>query len=169
MRLKRTEDDEAIAFVQEFALRWPHLVSKLIHIPNEGGLRSADGSHFGKLAKRRKMGVTPGVSDYLLRGSRDRRPLWLELKADGGTLKPDQLAFLRDVVADGDAGMVAWTAIGAIWAVGVHLLMDRQTVAKTMDDVLAFNSNEYGFIDEFTMGGKLRQRAANARQPAKEA
>lgn len=115
-----SEDAESAAFFAWFACQYPALAGCLIHVANEGGVRSADGSHFAKLAKRKKMGVVPGVADYLLAapridGSERRAGLWVEMKAEGGSVKPEQVAFLRRMDERGYACVVTWG-----WGAAAH-------------------------------------------------
>lgn len=120
--IRETEDEHAANFVAAFRRQYPHHAGRLIHVANEGGLRTGDGSHFAKLAKRKKMGVTPGVSDYFLAFAfDDLHGLWLELKAPGGRIKREQAAFLETMRAGGYAAACAWGWQDAMFLAGRYL------------------------------------------------
>ena len=117
-----SEDQHAAAFVEEFRMQHPSMAHLLIHIANEGGTRTPDGSHFAKLAKRKKMGVVPGVADYFLAYTfSDTHGLWLELKAPTGKLKQEQIAFLEAMNDQGYACVVAWGWEAALHVAGRYL------------------------------------------------
>ena len=149
-----------MAFVAWFRLTYPHLAGRLVHIANEYGTGKPDGAYFGKLAKRAKMGVTKGVSDYFLacvlaNNTGILRPgLWLEMKAANGTLKPEQEVFLTEMAAAGYGAGVAWGQEGA-----------RRIVGRYMDGrlegvVMASNGTSFAKLPMFTKAGKVRRRGA---------
>jgi hypothetical protein len=65
------------------------------------------------------MGVRKGTADFFLA---DGRPgLWLELKSEVGTLKPEQRAFLDMAARRGYAAVAAWGHVAAFRAVKDYL------------------------------------------------
>jgi hypothetical protein len=81
-----TEEQEHLALV-EWASLHPICKKYLIHIPNEIKCNKAYG------AKRKRLGVKAGVSDFLLAYplySAQKCGLWIELKRKGGTVSPAQ-------------------------------------------------------------------------------
>lgn len=63
-------------------------------VPNEGLLFGAGSDRkkaFGRMAKLKKMGLTPGVSDLVI--VKAGMAYFLEIKADGGKQGPKQEAF----------------------------------------------------------------------------
>jgi hypothetical protein len=116
---RTTEDEEAQAFVAAFRRQWPTYAHALIHVANEGGLRSfSPGYH----KKRERMGVLKGVSDYFLAYPVGKyHGLFLELKGMGGSLKPEQADFLEQRDVYGYATAVAWGWVGAFAATNNYL------------------------------------------------
>jgi len=156
--MQPTEDGEAIAFVQGFEARWPHYAPFLIHIPNEGMVRSANGSHIGKVLKRRRMGVKAGTSDYFLAYPTSQHcGLWLELKRPGGTVRHDQLDFLRHMGKQGYMIAVAWGAIAAMAAVQACIEHRREPDPFGMPACFLPDGRMYRF-SEVTLTGSVRQR-----------
>ena len=93
------EDDLCMALVQHIELRKrPGLL--YLHIPNGGrrGPREA-----GRL---KAMGVRRGASDYLF--LRHGQAYFLEVKADGGRLSPEQMTFILDAEHAGALGAVVY-------------------------------------------------------------
>lgn len=87
MPLHEREHKEAVAFMQWCKLhehRWPEL-ALIYHIPN-GGMR-----HKGAAGKLKAEGAKRGVPDYCLPVARwGFHALYVELKAEGGSLSPEQ-------------------------------------------------------------------------------
>lgn len=150
------EDREAIAFVEAVQRAYPRLAHLLLHVKNERASAAVNpGAAAGQLKKQRRMGVRKGTADYfwahgfLSRG----RGLWLELKATGGSVKPEQIQFLRDMAGQGYAVAVAWGSVGALKAI-------REYESDNMAEygLQAFTEREHGPLEDFTLTGTRRKR-----------
>lgn len=156
---RASEDQEAIAFVDGFHRQWPAYVNSLIHISNEGGITLQPHQRFAHAAKRKKMGLVPGTSDYFLAApiwdyEVCAPGMWLEIKAEGGSLKSEQAAFLVQRAKDGYAAVAAWTALGALYAC-VHYF---ETGVRFPSGVQVFRPHDFGPLSEFTLTGTRRKR-----------
>ena len=115
----KEEEQHCVAFFEWCQLQanvWPEL--KLIHhIPN-GGMRPKETDAKGKSyspegARLKRMGAKKGVLDYnlsvpsMLMGAL-RPGLWLEFKAKGRTLTPDQREFAAALEQQGHVVFVAY-------------------------------------------------------------
>jgi len=160
----KPEEAAACDFVKEFQLRWPAIWAegRLIHIPNEAGARGKDlGAFLGMIAKRRKMGMVDGCSDYFLAYPiHGYEPgysgLFLEFKAEAGTLKPTQLAFLEAKLPE-YACAVAWGAEGAIAAVRTYLATEHDVNGFWSESIQGFVKDQRAPIAAFTLAGKIRR------------
>lgn len=100
--MNHAEDKEAMALWQ-WSQTQPIVRDHLLHIPN-GGRRN-----IREAARLKKMGVRPGVSDYLLPISRGGYiGLWVELKSKLGRLTPEQRAWIERMIAAGYVARVAY-------------------------------------------------------------
>ena len=136
------EDREAIAFVEAVRRQWPTLL--MIHIANEGGNR---GQHPGYHAKRARMGVVKGTPDYFVAEPvAAYHGLFLELKARGGRLKPEQSSFCDEARLRSYVVAVAWGWQAALKALTaylggtsglecVHAYLDDGYASRPMEDV----------------------------------
>lgn len=120
---RRSEHDEAAALMKLWALsRWSTLhPGRLIHLDTGRATRAQNG-------RKKAEGSRKGTPDYLLfvaRAERGLMPpyhgLFFELKAPGGRASTDQIAFLRDVRAEGYAGEVVWGGVDAFALVEAYL------------------------------------------------
>jgi len=96
-----SESDEQIAVVQWFRLQYPKY--RLIAVPN--GQMVGGRNKFALIAKYKKEGMTPGVSDlFLCVPKNGYSGLWIEMKARGktaSTLSLDQRIWLADMEKQG--------------------------------------------------------------------
>jgi hypothetical protein len=152
------EDSESIAMVEWFARQYPQFAPLLLHAANEGGVRGTDGSHFAKLAKRKKMGVRPGVADYFLALPRlGYHGLWLELKAPEGRIKPEQRVFLDAMAKQGYAACCAWG-----WQDAKTALLDYILNHWAVHIPVAYQGGCVRRLDQATDAGKAK-RGGNAK------
>lgn len=109
--LRKTEHDEQVVVIEWAALngyRWPHLCW-LHAVPNGGGRSKAEA---GRLKAE---GVKPGVQDLILSVPRGKyHGLKIEMKAVGGTEKPDQKVWREGMNALGYRAVVCTGATEAI-------------------------------------------------------
>lgn len=121
---RATENAEAAALCDWFARQYPQIAGLLLHFENEIGLAGANkGALLGALKRRKARGVQTGVADYFLAvpcPPKSQCGLFLELKAPGGTLKRDQIAFLERVAPNYGA-VCAWGWEGASLAICEYL------------------------------------------------
>ncbi len=91
-------------------------LSKMHHIPNGGNRNS------GEAAKLKRQGVLKGVPDIFLPCARGAyHGLYIELKAKGGKVSPEQEEFLRGVYAEGFMAAVCYGADAAIRLIEKYL------------------------------------------------
>lgn len=99
--MRRTEKQE-----QEDLFRWASYrpdLKLMYHVTNEGR-RSIQ--HAMSL---KRQGMKPGVPDICLPVSRGRyHALYIELKAKGGRLSPEQREWQRDLLAEGNCATVCY-------------------------------------------------------------
>lgn len=124
----RNEESEGIILMSHAQhAKWG---AHLIHIPNGGGRsasvrRTAAGKvvrYSVEAAKLKAQGVKPGVSDYLLTIPIEPwHGLWIELKANDGEEKEDQLKWLELQEGVGYAGCFAYGADAALDAITTYL------------------------------------------------
>ena len=104
------EEDRLTIWLMDHVRRaYPERVRSFFHIPN-GGKRSKKTA--GLLAR---MGVQSGVSDFhctIPRGG--YHSLWLEIKTNKGTLKPEQRDFLDEQIVWGHFAVVTYGAEQAL-------------------------------------------------------
>ena len=95
------EDDLQISCARLLAYCLPDVLA--FHVPNGGTRRKREGVKF------KKMGVLPGVSDFLFLESRKNYSgLVVELKVKGGKLQPSQKIFLMNCIARNYKTVVCW-------------------------------------------------------------
>ena len=101
--MKNLEDRLSIALMDYVRIQYPQHRENFIHMPN-GGNRSAA---TGALLKR--MGVLPGVSDYICTQPSSGWPLlWIELKTETGKVTDTQKEFLAAQRQNGAMAVVAF-------------------------------------------------------------
>jgi hypothetical protein len=99
-------------------IRFKGLDPITMHIANE----RKSSIQAGALLKR--MGVKSGVSDlFIARASREYHGLWLELKSEKGKVSANQSKFMADMVREGYATKVAYSADEAIFIISDYLMM----------------------------------------------
>jgi hypothetical protein len=150
------EDREAIAFVEAVQRAYPRLAHLLLHVKNERASAAVNpGAAAGQLKKQRRMGVRKGTADYFWAHTTEepdgQRGLWLELKATGGSIKPEQVAFLRDMEEQGFSVAVAWGWSAALNAVHAY---ERQSIFG----LVAYTPSGTGLLGDFTLTGTRRKR-----------
>ncbi len=120
--VRYSEDDHAKAFVAEFRRLYPKMPALLIHIANEGAQAKSLGAAITRARKLNAQGQIKGTPDYFLAYPfADVHGLWLELKAPGGTVKHEQIAFLAEMRERGYAAVCVWGWAAAIYVVGRYL------------------------------------------------
>jgi hypothetical protein len=152
----KAEDAECVALCEWFAIAYPQHARKLIHVSNEAGMEGRDkGAFLGAMKKRRRMGVVSGVADYFLSipcPPKSQCGLWLEVKAPGGPLKRDQIAFLESMAPCYGAA-VAWGWVGASYIIGSYL----GTSMLPLGVVVGATEATMRPMEEFTLTGKIRR------------
>lgn len=107
----------------------------LIHHTNDRRV-TPDGRGFATHKIKVAMGWQKGVADYQLALPMHGRPgLWLELKAAGGSIEEEQVAFLARQRAVGYACCVAWNASAAVAAVRCYMAGQPSGI---FDEVVGF-------------------------------
>lgn len=157
-----TEDQEAVAFVRWFRTAYPAHAGLLLHVKNETPKPGKDrgGAFCGLIAKQKSMGTRKGTADYFLAmpirnvAGILRPGLWIELKREGGSLKPEQVAFLEEMEGQGYAAGAAWG-----WAAAAHLVVDYMRHRLAGDGVLGVPAlGDPVQLSELTLTGKIRRR-----------
>ena len=113
-----SEDQEAAAFVAWFRTAYPSLAGCLIHVKNETPKpgKERGGAFAGLIAKQKRMGTLKGTPDYFLSiGTDEMHGLFIEMKKEGGSVKPEQVAFLQGAAERGYGAVVAWG-----WSAAAH-------------------------------------------------
>ncbi len=106
-----TEDEAQAAVFEwaEYAMAAYPCLKLLHHIPNEGKRSVSYG------ARLKQLGMKKGISDICLPVSRGGyHGLYIELKAAGGKLTPEQKEFLRSVSIEGFLAVVCHGSEDAI-------------------------------------------------------
>lgn len=111
---------------QELLFSWAALnsgahpeLSKMHHIPNGGNRNSTEA------AKLKRQGVLKGVPDIFLPCARGAyHGLYIELKAKGGKVSPEQEEFLHGVLGEGYMAAVCYGATSAIELIRKYLRGD---------------------------------------------
>lgn len=152
------EDRDAIAFVAAFGAQWPFWTANLLHIKNETPKpgKERGGAFAGLIQKQRRMGTRKGVSDYFLAVPiGEFHGLFLELKAEGGTVKPEQVAFLEEMRERGYAAACAWT-----WTCAMTVASRYMDGKLSRRGVLGCSPTAPFpvVLSALTMGGKVRTR-----------
>jgi len=100
--LEHQEQSALIAWARVMSGKHPEL-DRLYAIPNGGGRAKREG---GRLKAE---GVRPGVLDLHLPVPRLGVPgLWIEIKAKGGRMRPEQKEEAAALAVDGFAVVIAW-------------------------------------------------------------
>ena len=101
--IKISEHAEQSMVIKWFRLQYPLLEKCLWAIPN-GGMR-----HIRTAVKLKEEGVAAGVSDLFLMVSRgEKHGMFIEMKAKGGKLQPNQKEFLNTAIYMGYEGVVCF-------------------------------------------------------------
>lgn len=99
------EDDDGISFYAWVIYHFPEV--NIFHVANESGVSTSA----GHIEKRRRKGVTQGVSDYIILTPGIKSFAVIELKRKDKTkskVSKDQIEFLDRVVSDGGYAAVAY-------------------------------------------------------------
>lgn len=98
-----SEHDEQKLVVQWFRVQYPKHSKCLWAIPN-GGAR-----HIGTAIKLKQEGVVAGVSDlFLMIPKAQWHGMFIEMKAKGGKVQPNQKEFLCIAIENGYQGIVCF-------------------------------------------------------------
>ena len=96
-----TEHDEQVVLIRWFRIAYPKLI--MFAIPN-GEFR-----HIGTAIRLKKSGVVAGVSDlFLMKPNKHFSGLFIEMKAKGGKVSPQQKYFIEQAIANGYAAYVCF-------------------------------------------------------------
>lgn len=125
---RRSEDDEQSAVIQWAKLhetRWP-VLGDLFHAPNGGSRPGREGAKF------RRLGVRRGVPDLQMPAPNYKtgaHGLFIEMKAEGGRLSPEQKAMLERLKRRGYCAEVCYGADEAISVLKAYLdgVADEET------------------------------------------
>jgi hypothetical protein len=115
------EERASIDFVDAFRRQWPRLDGHLVHVPNQ---RRVSPGRRGAVthALLVRMGFRKGCSDYILAWPvAPFHGLWLEMKAEGGSVTSEQLEHLAKMRNVGYASCVTWGTWAALYAVQEYL------------------------------------------------
>ena len=99
------EDDDGISFYAWVTYHYPEV--NIFHVANESGVSSSA----GHIEKRRRKGVTQGVSDYIILTPGIKPSAVIELKRRDRTkskVSKDQIDFLERVASDGGYAAIAY-------------------------------------------------------------
>lgn len=128
-----TEHAEQAVVCEWFWMQYPALRKCLFAIPNGAHLAGTVGQRAAKMAKMKKEGFQPGVSDLFLMTARGQyHGLWIEMKRRNASpcdTSEDQHAFLARAHREGYLGVVCKGAEAAQQAIREYLSLQQQVAA----------------------------------------